>query len=625
MKKECGKVKIQSLELINFRNHPNTFMVFDKVNYIIGSNNSGKSTIRGALQYAITGENEWAVNGRQSKNLIMHGKKNASVEAGVEGIGLIKRTINNSGNLVTLNDNKLPARELEKEIYNDFGLTNEIINCVIMSSKFLNMSPAEQKDFLFRLTGAILKPEQIIGFMKEPSEKAKEAVLKMVGSRVSIEKLDGIYKKFYEERRFKKKEKERIEKSLELLGEVPFVSSEDVSRVKKLIETKTKKREEIMKKVAVINERIKQKKWLETSLEEVEQKIESIDERLDKSIVISDAEEILFGYVTEINRLEEEIEKCKAVFNTFMGEIKSLEAILPKLSTTRCPLSEKLICKTDKTSLIKELETQIDTNKKEMTEIKSKESSLQKQLNKTKEAMEKLELQVELFVKMEELQQNKEQITKALGSIKIEDESSLVRELDKYDKEINELDERMQIYNEQVRAKKEFDSLMKELAKVAEEVELYEYLVVEFSPKGVKQRILEKIIEPIEKHCNDILSILTDDSYKLKFSFDGDFDILIENKSGVMSYKLLSNSEKFRIGIVIQDAINNLTNAKLLFIDDAEMLDDGNFQLLQELISKIKDSYDSIFVIATMDSDETLSGIDDSKVFKITDGVVEEI
>lgn len=120
-------MKIQCLELINFRNHSNTFMVFDKVNYIVGNNNSGKSTIKGALQYAITGENEWAVSGRQSKDLIKHNEREASVEVEIDGLGLVKRIIRGSGNYVELNNSRLPNRELEKEIFDDFKLTNEMI------------------------------------------------------------------------------------------------------------------------------------------------------------------------------------------------------------------------------------------------------------------------------------------------------------------------------------------------------------------------------------------------------------------------------------------------------------------------------------------------------------------
>jgi len=601
-------------------------MTFGKVNYITGVNNSGKSTIKGAIQYALTGETEW-VSSKQSKDLIMHGKEEASVEVGIDRLGLVKRIINNAGVTVMLNDNKLPARELEKEIYEDLKLTPEVIDCVINSSKFLDMKPSEQKDFLFKLTGAVLGPEQIIEFMDSPSEEAKDKVLKAVGPKISIEMLDSVYKAFYDARRMKKKDKERIEKALELMGEVPPVDEKEVSRLAELIEAKTKEREELMKKAAVINERIKQKRWLEESLQEIEEKIKFIDEKLDKSIAIADAEEILFGYVTEANNLEREIEACRAEFNNLNGETKSLKAMLPKLSTTRCPLSERLVCETDKTSLIKELEAQIKANEKKMAELKDKESSLQKQLDIIKSKKENLEQQIDLFAKMEELLKNKDNITKTLATIKIEDESELNEKIEEYNKEIKELEERRQVLNEQARVRGEYETLKKELEQISKEVDLYEYLVSEFSPKGVKQRILKKIIDPIQDHCNKVLSVLTDFPYCLRFSFDDNFDILIRNRSGEMSYRLLSNSEKLRIGIVIQDAINNLTNAGLLFVDNAEILDGENFLLLEKLISKIKDKYDSIFVIMTTGRELTAvvlkAGAD--KVFYVEDGTVSEV
>ena len=288
-------MKIQCLELINFRNHTNNFLVFDKVNYIVGKNNSGKSTIKGALQYAITGENEWAPSGRQTKNLIKHGEEVAAVEIEIEGLGLIKRTIRNSGSLLEVNNNKLPNRELEKELYDYFKLTNDTINCVMMSSKFLNMKPAEQKDFLFRLTNATLTPKQIIEFMDSPSEKAKEEILKRFKGRVTIDELDRIYKKFFDDRRLKKKERDRLANQLEAVSEVPEDSGVDVALTTKKLKEQVKKRDELLRKVAVIDERIRQKERLEKSLEHLDQKIKKLDERLDKSIVVSEAEEILLG------------------------------------------------------------------------------------------------------------------------------------------------------------------------------------------------------------------------------------------------------------------------------------------------------------------------------------------
>ena len=92
-------------------------------------------------------------------------------------------------------------------------LTPEVINCVMDSSKFLDMKPSEQKDFLFRLTGAVLGPEQIIDYMNEPSEEAKEKVLKVVSPKVTIEMLDGVYKAFYDERRYKKKRRNDLRRA----------------------------------------------------------------------------------------------------------------------------------------------------------------------------------------------------------------------------------------------------------------------------------------------------------------------------------------------------------------------------------------------------------------------------
>ena len=231
-----------------------------------------------------------------------------------------------------------------------------------------------------------------------------------------------------------------------------------------------------------------------------------------------------------MNSLEKEIEACRATYNSLNGENKSLKAMLPRLSTTRCPLSERLVCKTDKSSLIKELEAQIEANEKEMANLKDKEASLQKQYDELKEKKEKLEQQIDLYAKMEELQRNKNNIVKALNEIKIEDETKLNKKIEECDKNIKELEERRQAYNEQVRARKEYERVKKEFDKASKEVELYEYLVAVFSPKGVKHRILEKIIGPIQEHCNKVLSVLTDSIYSLRFSFDENFDILVNNK-----------------------------------------------------------------------------------------------
>ena len=620
-------MKIRCLELKNFRNHENTFMDFNKVNFIIGSNNSGKSSIKGGLQYAITGENEWAPNGRFAKNLIRYGEKEASAEVEIEGLGLVKRTIRNNGSVVELNNNKLPNRELEKEIYTDLELTNDVINCVIESSRFLRMSPSEQKDFLFRLTNAVLTPEQIVNFMSEPSEEAKKIVLDKIKKRVLIEDLDKLYKYFFEERRFKKRELKNLQTKLETIMEkVADESDVDIVLTTKQLEEQVSKRDLLLKRIAVISERENHKNRLIRILEDIERQIKKIEDRLDKSIDVSKAEETLFSLVTEVNNLELEMERYKTTYNTLNVQTKSLKSMLPKLLTTQCPLSEKITCRTDKSPLIEEMQKQIEENEKVMNDSKKQYRKLKKELDNITNKRKEIELQLKLAADLEDLSDRKNNIIKELEGIKIEDKSSLEAEFSKCELEIKKLEEDIKKHNEWVRARDVYEKLRKDFVKTRNEVKLYEYLVEEFSPKGVKQRILKKIIGPIQKYCNETLSTLTEGEYRIEFSFEDQFDIMIQNTTGKVSYRLLSSSEKLRIGVVIQDAINSLTNARLLIVDDVEMLDGNNFELFMEFIEEIEDRYDTIMVIATGDK-YLMYAIKEKgyKVFKVKDGVVQEI
>jgi DNA repair exonuclease SbcCD ATPase subunit len=106
----------------------------------------------------------------------------------------------------------------------------------------------------------------------------------------------------------------------------------------------------------------------------------------------------------------------------------------------------------------------------------------------------------------------------------------------KCDEELEKINKMKEEYEEWTKRKKEQKRLTEQLSKSGKAVELYEYLVAEFSPKGIKERVLKKVVGPIESHCNNVFALLTDGAYKLSFNFDDDFDILVENGSGKVSY-----------------------------------------------------------------------------------------
>lgn len=621
-------MKIENLELTNFRNHEKSFMVFDLVNFFIGKNNAGKTSVKGALELAITGENEWTPGGKYAKDLIKHGEKEGSVEVEIETMGTLKRVIKERGSYVELNSSKISDKEVQKEILDEFGLSYDALSCAINSSKFMNMKPNEQKDFLFRLTSAVLTPHYIISYMDNPSDAAKDIVLDALPTNVSIEVLDKTYNEFFVTRKNVKKDSANLKAKLDAIGTIPASSGVDIAAVNKELENLNMKREDVLKKIAVIDEQVKQRDRLSSYIEKAEQKIEDLKKKIDPNVNLAEAEETIFGYVTEINEANKELEKHKAIYNVLKSQNKNLNDIIKKVSTSVCPLSDKIVCNTDKTFLISDLEKQVEDNEKQIATAESNINLLNTKIDDLKKKKDNLKLQIKLANELDEQTEQKKQLTKDLKSIKVQDKTALNSEMEQYQDEIKKLKDLQNVHNEWVKTKENYDKLVVEYEKSVDMVNLYEYLVREFSPKGIKARVLEKIIFPIQDYCNKTLSILTNGVYKIKFSFDDNFDILVENKSGIMNLNALSNSEKLRIGIILQDAINNLTNAKILFVDDAEILDQENTKLFLELIDHIKGNYESIFIIATNEDKgvaSTLKQIQGSKVFFVEDGNINEI
>jgi hypothetical protein len=127
-----------------------------------------------------------------------------------------------------------------------------------------------------------------------------------------------------------------------------------------------------------------------------------------------------------------------------------------------------------------------------------------------------------------------------------------------------------------------------------------ELLVSAFGPKGIKSTMLNRAMKPLEEKINERMGILTGGEYRINFRVDeDDFKIVIISRGYERRLKQLSTSERLRVGVIIQDAINQLTGLRLLVVDDLEMLFGTAKSNFWKLINAIKDEYDTIILIAT--------------------------
>jgi exonuclease SbcC len=164
--------------------------------------------------------------------------------------------------------------------------------------------------------------------------------------------------------------------------------------------------------------------------------------------------------------------------------------------------------------------------------------------------------------------------------------------------------------------------------KLTAEAEVLDALVKVLSPKGRPGKILSETIGPIETRANEKLQEMTGGRYQLHIQVDPDFLILVDHDGIQTDLEGLSTSEKWRVGLVLQDAIAQLSGLKFLLIDSADILDPANRVLFTEALLEMAPDYDQIIVFATIDTGGVHppeEPIEDLGLYLLQDGQLEEV
>lgn len=181
-------MRINRLVLENFRNYARCEVDLEPVSVVVGLNATGKSTLRMAIEYLLTGRVAGVtdVAGRGSHLLLREGAKAGYVAAEVE---------------VEVEDQRQKCRlkraiggKLEVE-GTDMDLPPADAITAALTQRFLDLRPTEQLDVLLQAAGAGADFEALVSMLKEPTapgeECPAEAVKMVVGWQDELRPLAG--------------------------------------------------------------------------------------------------------------------------------------------------------------------------------------------------------------------------------------------------------------------------------------------------------------------------------------------------------------------------------------------------------------------------------------------------
>ena len=173
------------------------------------------------------------------------------------------------------------------------------------------------------------------------------------------------------------------------------------------------------------------------------------------------------------------------------------------------------------------------------------------------------------------------------------------------DEQIAALDLRIKIGYELLDAVREFwrkkaaaDQAADKRAEAEKEIALYDALAKALAPNGIPSELIAEALGPVNERLAFASGYLFPDSDEHDpLHLNGDLEIY----RGIIPYALLSKSARYRTGIAFQFALAVLSGARIMMIDEGDILDPPNRANLIDFLLAVRQDFDIILVFATSD------------------------
>jgi len=576
-------MKISKIEVKNFKGVSHASFVPDKINILSGPNGSGKTSIIEAIRSGITG--------KLPPDVLKTATVNGYVDIALDEAGVIRRIFGEGNTKTYMCGKPTTAKSVSETLHELYG-SKETMNIMFASELMSSMMGTDMAKYL--LNEGFLKNEMTLDKLLDLCTLSKEAedelrlMLPGAPETISLADIQEAYEMYAESRKIRKRELKEAEVNAKYEGLVPERSLSQVNADLEVVST------EIGKLTAASESYEKLKKAYDTHMANLRSFEEKLAQYRTVKAPSKTEDEILTTKLQENEKLTREVE---ASIRVCKSDIASLNKILDALNKPICPISSKLVCSTDKTSVRSELEAQ----------VAEKETLLKTQSEKLEAlAAEKAELETRRAEYNKRVTDYKaklfytEQLEKEKAFTISEPVKPDVSKLPELKTQLVALRSEMEIilkYNKSVEAQRRVEILTKQ-------VQIYEEIVNELSPKGgVRQKVLEYSVAPLQEYCNDKMPTVLP-KYSLTFDVsDGLRVMLVDNENGEsINFTSASTGEQIRVAYILMTMFNELNQFGVMILDNLNELDDESCEKLMTLIQTDEEAFDHVFLSSANDN-----------------------
>lgn len=299
---------------------------------------------------------------------------------------------------------------------------------------------------------------------------------------------------------------------------------------------------------------------------------------------------------------ESVVEQSK-VAQTLLDNKKWFENTLVQLDKPVCPISEKLVCTTDKTCFKADLESKIKDIETSKAVVDNKIAVAREQVKEVEDKIADYNKNKENYNRKINLLKEKKRLTDK--PIEIPEKPDTFSLRSDYSTEKAQLKEKLDMLYEYKKVANEY----KETLRLKRLCAVSDFIVKALDPKGpVIKEFIETFAEFLEDSCNERAQLLKT-GFELRFIPEDGLTVLFKTgpEKDYLPYTSLSSGEKIFASLILTDLINSFYDSRVLILDDTDHLDADSFRLLMEFVdtSDITELYD-IIIISFVEHDDTL-------------------
>lgn len=562
---------ITTISIRNFKGIEDLQLNAKKLNAIIGKCGSGKSSLLDAIRFALTG--------KAGKEVIRKGCREASVVLRFSDNSTIERIRRTSENISKCNGKSSTKRSLD-----EFLTARNMNPCWIESlcsvDWFAGLSSKDLNNFFMTILPLRAKAETVVELVaqldKDLTEKKEKYLMEEILKKQEIFSFNDLangYNTAYTVRQELKRKYNEMLPRCTFNETVPAKTREDIEKELNNISQVEAAEKEYSKRLKEYASSKKQHDLAIKRLDEMKKELDtysSCKKPKEETKTQAEADRKLF---------QVHIKRTNEYIGTINSTLDLLKRTLDNLDKPICPISEKLICTTDKSQLKEELLSLIQKNENALASNKEFLAKCEDQVRKRDDIISNYQKEVYRYEQKTTLENN---ISKFIvPEILPEPQKVEKAHLEAKKKELLDLLSILSRY-EKVQQNK------KELAKIKDKYDLAQFAVKVLDSKiGIPALILQRTLRFFEKKCNEKASLLRE-GFQIHFLSDNGITIQVSPGKGkpFVDMKEVSTGEFVCVAYILMTMIGEATKCHLFLIDNLDRLDTEYLNALLSLLEE---------------------------------------